>query len=181
MARLIGSLPKHKYVFIDSRFTHEQPCGFVDVIWFGLVSRTGRTWGCNIRFDFGAVYRELPPHAIAFREDAEPEWSPEQAQMWDCYGYEWVAHEYTYLRGLRCRAMVCGKAYEGDYLFTVAPMEDGFSDEPEQAKEFMFIELDNGRLTIQPTNRVLFFDRSFSSDEPMPRLKVQTESWSCEN
>jgi hypothetical protein len=43
----------------------------------------------------------------------------------------------------------------------------------------MFLELDNGRLTIQPTNKVVFEDRSFTAGV-VPRLKVQTETWSCE-
>jgi hypothetical protein len=69
----------------------------------------------------------------------------------------------------------------GDYLFTVAPLNDGFSESPDQAKEFCFIRLDNGRLTIQPTNRVVFEDRSFTTGEPVPKLKLQTETWSCED
>jgi hypothetical protein len=60
-------------------------------------------------------------------------------------------------------------------------MNDGFSDAPEQTKEFSFIELDNGRLTIQPTNRFLIIDPSFTDREPViPKLKLQTETYSCE-
>jgi hypothetical protein len=46
-------------------------------------------------------------------------------------------------------------------------------------KEFIFIKLDNGRLTIQPTNKVLFIDSSFIT--PMiPKLKLQEQIYSCE-
>lgn len=178
----IGSLPKHRYVWVDTRFTHEEPCGFVRVNWFGLVAHPGRVWGCNVMFEFGGVYREIPPHALAFRPDPQPDWSVSQAQLWDCYGEGWTAHEYTALRGLRCSAKIGGELYPGDYLFTVAPIGDGFSEAPEQSKEFKFIALDNGRLTIQPTNRVLFEDRSFTDfSGPVPRLKLQTDVFSCES
>jgi hypothetical protein len=59
-------------------------------------------------------------------------------------------------------------------------MHDGWSDAPEQDKEFIFLQLDYGRLTIQPTNRVTFIDRSFITDT-LPKLKLQTEIYSCEN
>jgi hypothetical protein len=177
----IGSLPYHRYVWVDSRFTHEEPVGWVRAEWFGLVSHPGRVWGCNVMFSFGGVYREIPPHAVAFCPDPEKKWAVNQAQLWDCYGVKWWAHEYTALRSLRCRARIRGKDYGGMYLFTVAPCEDGFSEAPEQSKEFKFIALDNGRLTIQPTNRVIFEDRSFTDpEEKIPKLKLQTEWWSCE-
>jgi hypothetical protein len=43
----------------------------------------------------------------------------------------------------------------------------------------MFIELENGRLTVQPTNKVVFEERSFTAGTT-PKLKLQTETWSCE-
>jgi len=179
MKSYIGSLPKHRYVFVDSRFTHEEPCGFVPAVWFGLVSFPGRVWGCNVMLECGAVYRSLPPHALSFIEEPEP-WPIRNSQLWDCYGTDWSAEEYTYLRGLRLKCKIGGELFSGSYLFTIAPMNDGFSEAPEQSKEFMFCELDNGRLTIQPTNKVIFEDISFTTDEKVPRLKLQTEVYSCE-
>jgi hypothetical protein len=178
----IGSLPKHNYVWVDTSYTHEEPIGWVPAMWFGLVSHPSRVWGCNVMFTFGGVYREVPPHAISFLpQPTEKNWNVNQAQLWDCYGINWSAHEYTALRGMSCKAYILGKEYKGVYLFTVAPCEDGFSEAPEQSKEFKFIALDNGRLTIQPTNRVVFEDRSFTnSEERIPKLKLQTEWWSCE-
>lgn len=191
----IGSLPFHQYVLVDSRFTHENPDPinpFVPAIWFGLRAKLGEMWGCQVLFESGAWYRVIPPHALAFDMggDSRPEypWGPKDAQMWDCYGIYWSAHAYTLLSKLRCKAMirpakgfVDAKILWGDYLFTVAPLNDGFSESPDQAKEFCFIRLDNGRLTIQPTNRVVFEDRSFTTGEPVPKLKLQTETWSCED
>ena len=184
----IGSLPKHRYVWVDSTFTHKNPEGFVKAVWFGLKSRPGEMWGCHVMFESGAVRRNVPPHAIAFEEAPETPWFEKDAQMWDCYGVDWSIHEYAYLKGLSCSVMlrkavgfVEAKIRKGDYLFTVAPLNDGFSEAPDQDKEFMFIRLDNGRLTIQPTNRVLFNDTSFTEKGPVPELLLQTETWSCED
>jgi hypothetical protein len=68
----------------------------------------------------------------------------------------------------------------GDYLFSVAPADDGFSAEPSQNKEFTFIALDNGRLTIQPTDYVLFADTSFTTPEWPAGIRRQRDIHSCE-
>jgi hypothetical protein len=181
MNTLIGSIPKHQYIWVDSNFTHKNPVGFVRAVWFGLVSFPSRTWGLNVMFESGAVYRSLPPHAVSFSENPKQRiWKADDAQLWDCYGYDWTAVEYTYLKGLGCACKIKDNFVDGSYLFTVAPIGDGFSNAPEQSKEFKFIELDNGRLTIQPTNKVLFKDNSFTDKNCTAGLKLQTEYYSCE-
>lgn len=178
----IGSIPNHKYIWVDTKFTHKNPIGFVPAVWFGLVSLPGRAWGLNIMLESGAVYRNVPPHAISFSaKPKELNWGVEKAQLWDCYGYNWHSTEYVYLKGLRCQASIKGCFYQGDYLFTAVPLCDGFSEAPEQSKEFKFIQLDNDRLTIQPTNKVFFTDRSFTQETcQLPCLKLQTEIFSSE-
>jgi hypothetical protein len=183
---MIGALPRHHYVWVDTRHTHITPQGFVPAVWFGLVSFPGRMWGCNVLLESGAVYRNLPPHALAFSQDPkakEKEWTEKDAQVWDCYGYAFSCLEYPYLHGLEAKARWNGWELMGDYLFTVAPIGDGFSAYPEQAKEFTAIQLENDRLTIQPTNHVLFRDRSFTRNKEMEfpaDLKRQTDVWQCE-
>lgn len=179
----IGPLPRHLYVWVDARFTHREFQGRVPAVWFGLVSHPGRMWGCNVMFESGAVYRNVPPHAIFFHDHvgAQEEWRAQDAQTWDCYGYQFAVLEYPYLSGLRCRVRTRGGEHLGRYLFTCAPVADGFSQVPEQSKEFSFLQLDNGRLTIQPTNHVIYEERSFTSHEEFPNyLKRQTEIWRCE-
>jgi hypothetical protein len=44
----------------------------------------------------------------------------------------------------------------------------------------MFIRTTGDRLTIVPTNNLLFEERSFTVDGGWPRLKKSTEVWSCE-
>jgi hypothetical protein len=181
-----GPLPRHRYIYIDSAFTHREPIGFIPAVWFALASWPGRAWGCTVVLESGACYRNLPPHALAFRPDPEPEWEIQDAQRWDCYGWQWVANCYPYLDSqrviYRSDGGGCDGAHaRGDYLFSVAPANDGFSAEPGQNKEFTFIALDNGRLTIQPTDYVLFADLSFCKPEWPRGLKRQTEIHSAED
>jgi hypothetical protein len=74
------------------------------------------------------------------------------------------------------------KELTGQYIFTIAPIGDAFSASPEQSKEFSFIHLDNERLTIQPTNHLVFRERSFTDEQlKFPSgIKRQSETYSCE-
>ena len=174
-----GQLPVHRYCYVDASFISDDQ-GFIPCIWFGLVSIPGRMWGCTIMLESGAVYRAVAPHAIAFKENPEPDWIEPYSQRWDCYGTEFSTIEYTYLRGLRVDTHCKDKYRTGEYLFTAVPIDDGFSRHPEQAKEFMFIKLDNGRLTIQPTDKVLFIDGSFTNAEWPTNLRTTDKVYKCE-
>jgi hypothetical protein len=179
---LTGQLPRHLYCWVDTRHTHTQPCGFIPAVWFGLVSYPGRMWGCTVMLESGAIYRNLPAHAICFDPNPVGEWTPQDAQTWDCYGLEFTALEYDFLRGLECKVRVNGNEHLGEYLFTVAPIGDGFSAYPEQAKEFTFVKLDSGWMTVQPTNHVVFRERSFTDNKlEFPKgMKRQAEVWTVE-
>jgi hypothetical protein len=177
-----GPLPRHLYVYVDTKFTHKEPKGFIPAVWFGLASWPGRAWGCSVVLECGACYRNLPPNAIAFSDTPEAElWSVDKAQRWDCYGWKWTSNLYPYLNEQRVTAKVAKDLNcDGTYLFSVSPLDDGFSYEPSQNKEFTFIELDNGRLTIQPTDYVLFNDSSFTDGTWPSGLKRQVDSYSSE-
>jgi hypothetical protein len=128
----------------------------------------------------GAVYRNVPLHKLA-HFPTQTRWDPADGQTWDCYGIHFSATEYPFLEGTRLRTRTRSrKEYEGTYLFTAIPMLDGFSQEPEQGKEFYFVKLDNGRYTAQPTNHLLVLDKSFITEATWPKLKRQTESWSVD-
>lgn len=182
---LIGALPRHLYVFVDTAFTGRtaaDPARYQPAVWFGLVSTPGRMWGCTVLLENGAVYRNLPPHALAFSPVPYARWTAQDAQKWDCYGTDFSVVEYSYLAGLRCLVKTRATTDKGRYLFSVAPVGDGFSAQPEQAKEFHVIALDNGRLTIQPTDRVVYEEKSFTSGPlAFPHgLRAQTEVYRCE-
>ena len=176
----IGALQTHRYIWVDSQYTHEEPVGLVEAMWVGLTSIPGRAWGINVILrDGGALYRNIPPHAVSFTADPGQEWEISQAQLWDCYSYHFTVLQNPIMRGMQMSVKVEDKVLHGEYLFSTAHLHDGWSDAPEQDKEFIFVKLNNGRLTIQPTNRVRFIDHSFVT-EALPKLKLQENVYSCE-
>jgi hypothetical protein len=149
-------------------------------MWVGVTSIPGRAWGINVIIrNGGALYRNLPPHSIGFHSE-DFGWTIQQAQLWDCYSYHFTIVQSPILRGLRMQAKVKGELLTGEYLFHVTHVDDGWSDSPDQDKEFYFIKLDNGRLTIQPTNRITFIDASFIVNDNLPELKLNETIYSCE-
>lgn len=170
-----GSLVTHQYVWIepDAIGKHEWLRG----VWFGITCFPGGAFGCHILLECGAVYRNVPLHKIAAEKGAPP-WKPSQAQTWDAYGYQFSMIEYQFLTGMDARAnLQDGTEHEGSYLFTLIPVGDAFSAAPEQAKEFYFLRLDNGRYTAQPTNQVLIEDRSFVNKLEWPTFLNRQRGW----
>lgn len=180
---LIGQLPHHQYVHVDTAFTHREPeVSSIPGIWFGLVSYPGRAWGCNVLLENGAVYRNLPLHALSHTTAGQcVPWGPRDAQHWDCYGPGFTTLCYDTLRGLECLAKTADTTTLGEYVCTVAPIGDAYSAVPSQSKELVLAALENGRYTLQPTDRVVFSDLSFTVGEGFPRgLKRQDETYSAE-
>jgi hypothetical protein len=176
----IGALPSHRYIYIDSKYTHEDPIGFVEAMWVGITSIPARAWGINVILrDGGALYRNIPPHAVSFNKNPIGAWSLQQAQLWDCYSYDFTILQNPILQGLGVSAKINESVLMGEYLFSVTHLHDGWSNSPDQDKEFIFTKLDNGRLTIQPTNRVTFIDDSFTTPI-LSKLKLQQQIYSCE-
>jgi len=174
-----GPIEPHIYVWVDP--------GAVGVLepirgaWFGLVSLPGRTFGCHVLLENGAVYRNIPLHMLSHGE--APEWHTHEAQTWDCYGTDFALVAYPFLKRARCHVKLRdGSKLQGEYLFTIVPMNDGWSESPDQAKEFFVIALDNGRFTAQPTNHVLVQDLSFvDPGGQWPVLKRQDKKYSVDD
>ncbi|MGL4503879.1 MAG: hypothetical protein ACRC78_02630 [Planktothrix sp.] len=176
-----GNLPSHEYVWVDGSFVSDSAKP-LKAVWFGLQSYPGRMWGCHLLLECGAFYRNVPPHAIGFTEESlQVPWAKQSAQVWDCYSWAFSCIEYTYLSGLECNIKIDKDNWvKGIYLFTVIPLFDGFSREPSQSKEFMFIKTNSGRLTIRPTNNLLFMENSFTEADPEICLTRQSTIYSCE-
>lgn len=175
-----GNIPHHIYCWVDSSFIRKssklgtlEPC-----IWFALHSRSGHSWGCHVMLECGAIYRGVPPHALAFSENPKTPWSLEDTQIWDCYGDQFSVVKYDYLHSQRVEIRATGDF--GRYLFTAIPMYDGFTEHPSQSKEFMFIQLDNGRLTIMPTNEMRVHDKSYTEGDWPKDLKLNSNIWRVE-
>jgi len=176
----IGALPTHRYIWVDSKYTHEKPIGLVEAMWVGLTSIPSRAWGINVILrDGGALYRNIPPHAVNFSPNPIKNWRIKDSQLWNCYSYNFSILQNPILQGIPVTTKIGKSIHNGTYLFSTTHLFDGWSDSPEQDKEFIFIQLTNGRLTIQPTNRVAFIDHSFTNTN-MPKLKLHDTIYSCE-
>lgn len=174
-----GALLKHQYVWVDQFFTRKNVAGayikYEPAIWFAVSAKPGRAWGLHLLLENGAVIRDIPPHAMAFCPLPESPWTIEDAQSWNVYGADFSLEEYPLFKE---GDVLVYPDQHGKYLFTAIPMNDGYTEEPEQAKEFSFIKLDNGRLTIQPTNLILFIDKSFTNISGFPEdIKPQGVKW----
>lgn len=173
------NLPHHLYVWVDSSLIRKDRTGFEPAVWFAIRSEPNRAWGCHVMLECGAVYRNVPPHAVAFSPNPESNWPIKKAQVWDCYGRDFRVIKYDYLADLQARYDYTDEKVR--YLFTACPEGDGFSAAPEQSKEFMFMRTEGDRLLIRPTNMLLFNERSFTEDTGWPRdIRTSTVIWDCE-
>lgn len=176
------NLPYHVYGYVDKSFLSQaKEKGWEKAIWFAVTLPPNRAVGLTVLLQNGAVYRQLPPHAWAFEpaiqcacNPVQPEclkyvesWTIQQAQAWDCFGGDAQVIEYQYLRGLTVEALCLGhispvKREKGSYLFTIEFENDGFSRYPAQSKCLHCISLENGRLTLQPNDHLLWTEHSFT-------------------
>lgn len=121
-----------------------------------------------------------PPHAVSFTKK-DCEWKENEAQLWDCYSHDFTLIHNPILTGFRMLAKCRDSIHLGEYLFEATHLNDGWSHTPEQDKTFYFIKIGNGRLTILPTNRVVFEDRSFiNNTSDIPKLRLSDTIFSCE-
>lgn len=177
-----GPIPKHRYVWLEPSAVGDHD--WIQAVWFGLVSYPGRAWGCNVLLECGAIYRNVPLNKLStvneYKTNLGANWTPANAQAWDCYGYQFSVVEYPFLAEMAVAVKMKNVELWGTYMFSLSPIGDGWSNAPQQAKEFEFIELDNGRFTAQPTDRILFDDKSFSTMAWPKFIRRQTEKVSCE-
>jgi hypothetical protein len=171
-----GPIPEHQYVYIqpDSLGDH----GWLPGIWFGISCYPGRAIACHVMLECGAVYRNAPLHALAWKEDCESVWNPSDAATWDAYGWQFSTLRYPFFSGMNGQVRLqSSQQHVGEYVFTLIPVGDGFSSEPSQSKEFYFFKLSNGRYTAQPTNRFLINDSSFVTKLEWPAYLRRQSGW----
>jgi hypothetical protein len=182
-----ANLPRQQYVLADRKYMSGGLAdGWEEAVWFGLTSVPHRAWGCTVMLKCGAIYRGLPPSAIALDEVGKTQaWSIKDAQRWDCFGWNFATIEYDYLRELDCSVWLASRQHwmAGSYLFTAEPYGDGYSMEPSQTKSHHFIGLANGRMACVPGNNVLFTETSFTGKNQIAKpdwLRVSTKTYHAE-
>lgn len=174
---LAVNLPFHVYGYVDTHFLSAGEVGGIEpAVWFGLTVPANRAIGLTVLLENGGMYRELPPHAWAFAPEAD-NWTLEQAQRWNCFGGAAQAIAYDYLREFEC--YVHRARLPGTYLFTLEFGDNGYSRYPGQSKALHALQLENGRLTLQPGNEVVWHDGSFTTASAVPTwLRRQEDVWS---
>jgi len=183
--RHVCDLPAHQYVEVDRKFlSRGERDGWEEAVWFAVSAVPHRAWGLTVLLKCGAIYRGLPPHAIVLDPVGKViDWKLEEAQRWDCFGYDFTCHRHAYLRELDCSAYIFPdrRWLPGSYLFTADFYDDAYSLEPSQTKSSHFIALDNGRLAVLPGNNLLWEEASFTRSQDKPSwLRVQNQSWHAE-
>lgn len=158
-------LPVHQYVTISPGVIHDN---VQRGAWFALQPNIGAVWGGHVLLESGALYRNVPLHALSIGLHDSPTHCPNDLQLWDCYCEDARAHEYNYLRGLctLSRSKEMSAPFLGSYLFTIIPKNDPFSRHLDQHKEFVVSAINGtGRLAIRATNEMMFADKSLA---PLP-------------
>ena len=138
------SLPRHRYVWVVPSFVLRDPLrqALVPAVWIGVSVTAGRSIGCHVLLDNGAVVVDLPLHAL---RGAFAEWEPlalDELVSWDCYGWSAEAWEPPYLSGLACTVLSDDHKWMVDRAtmwFCIDHIQDGYSLAPEQHKHLWIV------------------------------------------
>jgi hypothetical protein len=169
--------------FEDS-FDKKFPC-----VIFGMSSIPARTPLFHFLMEDGGIWWRMPISAFCWKNDAEHQ-DLDDIVLWDSFSYHPSATVFELLKNKKISFMTRSKEkLLGDYLFTLDwcsadpnSLDVGFSEAPGQHKCGHVIKLDNGNFAIQPNNRVLVNDPSFTSLYPnlVVERKLNTRVWTTE-
>ncbi len=142
---------------------------FMDAWVIGVDSVEGHSPGFTCLTSFGAMFDRLPISAFVHDKKA-PKTPLSWLCMWDCFSYQIEAREWTNIRKLRVDVMMKDKAlWPGEYMFTLSWWGSKLAEDPGEGgfKRGHVIKCDNGCFTIQPGNRLRWYEPSFIV-EPFP-------------
>jgi len=180
------TLPRHRYVWVVPSFVLRDPLrqALLPAVWYGVSVTPGRSLGCHVLLENGAMVVDLPLHAL---RGAFVQWAPmalETIVAWDCYGWDAEAWEPPYLTGLDCAILSATHTDTGDrgtLWFCVDHLTDGFALEPSQHKHLWIVERHRDHaLMLLPQDRVIVEERSFTVVDDIPPIKRQDVLWSAE-
>jgi hypothetical protein len=183
------SLPRHRYVWVVPSFvlrSFDEHLAFplMPAVWIGVSVTPGRSLGCHVLLENGAMVVDLPLHAL---RGAPVRWEPldlSELVAWDCYGWSAEAWEPSYLSGLACTILSANHkemVEQGTLWFCLDHVGDGFSLAPDQHKHLWVVERERDHaLMLLPQDRVLVEERSFTEILGIPPIKRQSVIWSAE-
>lgn len=155
---------------------------FERAIAIGGVLRKDMALCVTVLLECGALWYELPLHAICWKE-CEPK-ELKFHQRWDCLSGEWTAHRYEHLRHLAVEVVPYAAdpgagTLPGSYMFTIDMSGSFYADHPAEHKTLNIIALDSGHIVAMPNNKVLFRDETFTS-LAMPDYVRNSRHYFCE-
>tara|TARA_R100000426_G_scaffold3661_1_gene5947 strand:- start:4424 stop:5026 length:603 start_codon:yes stop_codon:yes gene_type:complete len=168
-------------VLVDSNVIANNPdqAYFKGVIFAGC-SIMCRVLSFHVELENGAIYERLPIDAIKWKQPEGDQLSLSQLQVYDCFSYHCTSVVYNMLFGRRCNVYVPGKGFfAGKYYCTIDWAIGSGGESPEIRKSAYLIQLDNGQIAAQPSNRIIWRD-PVPDDFKAPPLKVQVELKSVE-
>lgn len=180
------SLPRHRYVWVVPSFVLRDPLrqALVPAVWVGVSVTAGRSIGCHVLLENGAVVVDLPLHAL---RGAFAEWEPlalDELVSWDCYGWNAEAWEPPYLSGLACTVLSDDHKWMVDRAtmwFCIDHIQDGYSLAPEQHKHLWIVERERDHaIMLLPQDRLLIEELSFTKVNGIPPIQRQTLIWCAE-
>ena len=179
------SLPRHRSVGVVPSFVlRDEKRTLVPAVWIGVSVAAGRSIGCHVLLENGAIVVDLPLHALRGAMVEYTTLSLPELVSWDCYGWSAEAWEPPYLSGLACDILSADhkqKEDRGTLWFCIDHIKDGYSLAPEQHKHLWIVERERDHaLMLLPQDRVLVEELSFTVIDGIPPIKRQSVIWSAE-
>jgi len=180
------SLPRHRYVYVVPSFVLRDGLrtALVPAVWIGVSVTAGRSIGCHVLLENGAVVVDLPLHALRSQMVTYEPIPLSELVSWDCYGWSAEAWQPEAISGLSCAILSedhKGVRGKGTMWFAIDHMGDGYSMAPEQHKHLWIVERERDRaLMLLPQDRVLIEDSSFTHIDGIPPIKRQSIVWYAE-
>jgi hypothetical protein len=168
----------------EDSFDKKFPCYI-----FGMSSIPAQAPLFHFMMEDGGIWWRMPIHAFCWKEDA-PQQELDELVLWDSFSYHVGATTFPILKNKTCKFTSRRRVqYSGRYLFTLdwgssddmSDTDFGLSEFPSQHKCGHFIQMDNGNFAIQPNNRFIIHDPSFTvKEEIVINRKYNTTLWTAE-
>jgi hypothetical protein len=168
---------------MEDSFDKKFPC-----LVFGMSSIPSRTPLFHFLMEDGGIWWRMPISAFCWKNDATAQ-ELDELVLWDSFSYYCGVAVFDVLKNKKISFISRrGKKYVGDYMFTLdwasGPsnhLDTGFSEAAGQHKCGHVIRMDNGNYGIQPNNRILVCDPSFTVKKNLViERKINSRIWTTE-
>lgn len=141
--------------------------------------RAGKALVFHAHLHSGAHYSLIPIHHITATPETKPK-PLKELQPYDCFSDHPEIIVYDYFRFRQVIHKTLGPA---NYLFTIDFLDNHFSDNPQEFKQFHVIQTLDGHISATPNNYLLFQEKTLTGTpdwKSAPILKRQSAYPSAE-